>query len=55
LENIFKQFYRVNPNNPNIKGTGLGLSIVKKLCDLLHIDITAKTENNETVFMLTFK
>jgi signal transduction histidine kinase len=31
LENIFKQFYRVNPNNPDIKGTGLGLSIVKTL------------------------
>lgn len=54
LENIFKQFYRVNPNNPDIKGTGLGLSIVKKLCDLLHIDIIAKTENKETIFSLIF-
>jgi signal transduction histidine kinase len=55
LENIFKQFYRVNPNNPDIKGTGLGLSIVKKLCDLLNVDIIAKTENDETVFLLIFK
>lgn len=54
-ESIFNQFYRSNPNHPKIKGTGLGLSIVKKLCDLLMINIEPSRENNHTVFQLMFQ
>lgn len=40
LDKIFNSFYRSNPSNhPEIKGTGIGLSIVKRLCDLLNIEI----------------
>ena len=40
LHKIFDSFYRSNAvNHPEIKGTGIGLSIVKRLCDLLKIDI----------------
>lgn len=41
LNKIFGSFYRSDvSNHPEIKGTGLGLSIVKRLCDLLKIEIT---------------
>jgi signal transduction histidine kinase len=44
---IFNQFYRANAtNHPEIKGTGLGLSIVKRLCDLLEIDIKLESQEN---------
>lgn len=40
LEKIFLPFYRSHSSEfPAIKGTGLGLSIVKRLCDLLNIEI----------------
>jgi signal transduction histidine kinase len=45
LEKIFNPFYRSHTTNyPQIKGTGLGLSIVKRLCDMLQIDIVVKSE-----------
>ncbi|BCY28814.1 sensor histidine kinase [Flavobacterium okayamense] len=44
LNKIFDSFYRSNPSNhPDIKGTGIGLSIVKRLCDLLKIDISIQS------------
>ncbi|UGS24902.1 sensor histidine kinase [Flavobacterium channae] len=40
LEKVFNSFYRSDvSNHPEIKGTGLGLSIVKRLCELLKIEI----------------
>jgi signal transduction histidine kinase len=45
LQKIFDQFYRSKAlEHADIKGTGLGLSIVKRLCILLNIDITIKSE-----------
>ena len=45
LDKIFNPFYRSQAlSHPEIKGIGLGLSIVKRLCDLLKIQI--KIENN---------
>jgi signal transduction histidine kinase len=57
IAKIFDQFYRANANNhPEIKGTGLGLSIVKRLCDLLEIDLIFKSKENEgTTIILTLK
>ncbi len=47
LSKIFNSFYRSeNSKNPEIKGTGLGLSIVKRLSDLLNIDIQITSEEN---------
>lgn len=40
LNRIFDRFYRSDAlQHPEIKGNGLGLSIVKRMCDLLKIDI----------------
>jgi signal transduction histidine kinase len=57
ITKIFDQFYRANANeHPDIKGTGLGLSIVKRLCDLLKIDLNFESELNKgTTVILTFK
>lgn len=42
---VFQSFYRSDSSNhAAIKGTGLGLSIVKRLCDLLKIEITLESE-----------
>lgn len=47
LQKIFEQFYRSNAgNHPEIKGTGLGLSIVRRLCNLLNIDIQISSKEN---------
>jgi len=44
LEKIFNSFYRSDvSNHPEIKGTGLGLSIVKRLCNLLSIELNIKS------------
>ena len=48
LQKIFDQFYRSKSiEHTEIKGTGLGLSIVKRLCNLLNIDI--KITSQETI------
>ena len=56
LEKIFNSFYRSDAtNHTNIKGTGLGLSIVKRLCDLLKIEVSVTSEQNEgSEFKLSF-
>jgi signal transduction histidine kinase len=47
IAKVFQSFYRSeNSNQATIKGTGLGLSIVKRLCDLLQIKISIKSELN---------
>lgn len=54
LEKVFNPFFRSDANDhPQIKGTGLGLSIVKKLCDLLDIDIqiSSKVNNGTSVIL----
>ncbi|WNM18168.1 sensor histidine kinase [Flavobacterium capsici] len=57
ISRIFDQFYRSKAtDHPEIKGTGLGLSIVKRLCDLLEIDLQIQSEeNNGTTVHLTLK
>ncbi len=57
LNKIFNSFYRSDvSNHPEIKGTGIGLSIVKRLCDLLNVEIKVKSKLNEgTFFILKFK
>ena len=56
LSNIFKRFYRSNAlQNPNIKGTGLGLSIVKRLSEILNLNIKVSSENNWTEFVIEFE
>lgn len=47
LSKIFNSFYRANnTSHSSIKGTGLGLSIVKRLCDLLDIEINVSSNEN---------
>lgn len=57
IDKIFDQFYRSKSNeHPEIKGTGLGLSIVKRLCDLLEIDLAIDSEEDKgTTVTLTLK
>lgn len=57
INKIFDQFYRSKSNeHPEIKGTGLGLSIVKRLCDLLEIELQIQSkENKGTTVYLTLK
>ncbi|MDK2771021.1 MAG: HAMP domain-containing histidine kinase, partial [Flavobacterium sp.] len=56
LDKIFISFYRSNPaSHPEIKGTGIGLSIVKRLCDLLKIEIAIDSALEKgTAVTLTF-
>ena len=56
LDKIFNSFYRSDvSNHPEIKGTGLGLSIVKRLCDLLKLEIAVESNLNQgTKFVLNF-
>lgn len=56
IEKIFTSFYRSNvANHTQIKGTGLGLSIVKRLCDLLKVDINLTSQLEKgTTFVLRF-
>lgn len=56
LNQIFNSFFRSDVANHNgIKGTGLGLSIVKRLCDLLKLEITVESKlHSGTIFILRF-
>ena len=56
LDKIFNSFFRSDvSNHPEIKGTGLGLSIVKRLCDLLKLEIAVESNLNQgTKFVLSF-
>ena len=56
IDKIFNSFYRSDvTNHTEIKGTGLGLSIVKRLCDLLKLEIAVESKLNQgTTFILSF-
>lgn len=56
LNQIFNSFFRSDvSNHAEIKGTGLGLSIVKRLCDLLKIEVVVESKlNSGTNFILIF-
>lgn len=56
IDKIFNSFYRSDvTNHSEIKGTGLGLSIVKRLCDLLKLEIAVESKLNQgTTFILSF-
>ncbi len=42
---IFSEYYQLkNPERDRSKGLGLGLSIVKRLCELLNVDITLESK-----------
>lgn len=44
LENVFSEFNQLgNPERDKQKGLGLGLSIVKRLCELMELDIDFKS------------
>lgn len=57
LEKIFNQFDQAdNSVTRNYGGTGLGLSITKKLCELMHGDITVKSKQGKgSTFTFTIK
>lgn len=56
LDKIYNRFYRSEvSNHPEIKGTGIGLSIVKRLCDLLKIELLIESSlSNGTTVKLNF-
>lgn len=44
-EEVFQEFYQVdNPERDRSKGLGLGLSIVRRLCELLRIELTMASQ-----------
>ncbi|TAF69904.1 MAG: sensor histidine kinase [Flavobacterium sp.] len=56
LDKVFNPFYRSNAtNHPHIKGSGLGLSIVKRIAELLPMDIEIFSETGKgTKVVLSF-
>jgi len=52
MENIFQPFYRIEQNR-TAGGFGLGLSLAKRIVKLHRGDITVKSENNLTSFVIT--
>ena len=59
LENIFEEFYQINNSERNSeKGLGLGLSIVKRLTDLLDIEISLNSQyglGTEVIISMDYK
>lgn len=48
IDKIYDRFYRSNPlRHPDIKGTGLGLSIVKRLSEILQLDLKLTSREGE--------
>ncbi|MFZ1372112.1 MAG: HAMP domain-containing sensor histidine kinase [Ferruginibacter sp.] len=55
LPYLFNRFYRADDSrSTDIPGSGLGLSIVKKLADMMRIEITVRSEPGNTTFSLQF-
>ena len=44
LDAIFREFYQCRSRRANKEGFGLGLAIVRRLADLLELDITVKSD-----------
>ncbi|WP_159476711.1 HAMP domain-containing sensor histidine kinase [Dyadobacter sp. 3J3] len=57
IQHIQQSFYRAEPlQHPEIKGSGLGLSIVKRMCQLLGVSLSIKSQpGNGTTAALIFK
>ncbi|MEE9320884.1 MAG: ATP-binding protein [Granulosicoccus sp.] len=48
LEEVFSEYYQLNnPERDRGKGLGLGLSIVRRLCDLMGLQISLHSEVNQ--------
>lgn len=54
LPRIFERFHKTN-NTHNKAGTGLGLAIAKEIAQRHHINISAKSGQGNTCFVLIFK
>jgi len=47
LENIFREFHQVKRNGSDVEGFGLGLAIVRRLADLLDVEIRVESTPGE--------
>lgn len=56
IDKIFNSFYRSDmTNHSQIKGTGLGLSIVKRLAELLNLNVEIESQLNQgTIIKIDF-
>lgn len=43
LENIFREFHQVKQKGSNVEGFGLGLAIVRRLADLLNVQVLVES------------
>ncbi|MDN3537767.1 HAMP domain-containing sensor histidine kinase [Limosilactobacillus fermentum] len=54
VKNLFERFYRVElSRNKATGGTGLGLAIVQSIVELHHGSVTARSDDQETAFVVT--
>ncbi len=54
VKHLFERFYRVESSrNKATGGTGLGLAIVKSIVELHHGSVTARSDDQETAFVVT--
>ena len=54
-ERIFDKFYRIPNSDPwQHGGTGIGLALVKKLVELLEGNITVSSQEQKTIFTISF-
>lgn len=54
VKHLFERFYRVESSrNKATGGTGLGLAIVQSIVELHHGSVTARSDNQETAFVVT--
>ena len=47
LEEIFREFHKAKRQGSNVEGFGLGLAIVRRLADLLRLEITVDSQPGE--------
>lgn len=54
VKHLFERFYRVESSrNKATGGTGLGLAIVQSIVELHHGSVTARSDDQETAFVVT--